>query len=433
VPASGGTPREVAGFTGAHLPVWAGNDSLIVLASRAATPVASTYDWWMVPVSGGEPSATGAYELMRSAGINPSAANIGPDDWRDGRVLFSDFSSVWSLHVDRTTGRATDLDRLTIGTNADAQPASAGSGLIVFSSASEANNVWAVPIDANRGVITGSPRNVTAGTGFDARPSAAADGQTVAYHSRTPRQAVLIKNLRTGAVTDLGVAGSNFGPAISADGSLVAYEEDDGVNVISTHGGSPRTLCRSCGIGDWSDDGRSLLVTPGNQRAVGALASIDVESGSSRNLVESPDRPLNRPFLSPDGRWLAFRLNPTGATEAIVIATVSDRPAASSQWTKVVPDEADVRPCGWSPDGTLLYFVSSRDGTRCLYAVRIDRKTGGPQGDPIAVRHFHGARNVWAGVSGVLSTGPGNAVRGGVFMYDVGQYTANVWTMTERR
>jgi hypothetical protein len=105
---------------------------------------------------------------------------------------------------------------------------------------------------------------------------------------------------------------------------------------------------------------------------------------------------------------------------------------AEKDWIPLVSDETDVRPGGWSPDGTLLYFVSSRDGTRCLYVLRIDRNTGKPLGDPIAVHHFHGTRNVWAGQSGVLSTGPANAVRGGFFLYDIGQYSSNIWTMSAR-
>ena len=42
----------------------------------------------------------------------------------------------------------------------------------------------------------------------------------------------------------------------------------------------------------------------------------------------------------------------------------------------------DTRPIGWSANGEILYFVSARDGTRCLYAQRIDRATGARRGEP---------------------------------------------------
>jgi hypothetical protein len=77
----------------------------------------------------------------------------------------------------------------------------------------------------------------------------------------------------------------------------------------------------------------------------------------------------------------------------------------------------------------LLYFVSSRDGARCLYAQHIDSVTGKPQGECVVVRHFRGARNVWAGTAGVLSTGPADAVRGGSFLYDLQEASSNIWTM----
>jgi hypothetical protein len=53
-----------------------------------------------------------------------------------------------------------------------------------------------------------------------------------------------------------------------------------------------------------------------------------------------------------------------------------ERPVPPHAWIEVVPGETDARPCGWSPDGSLLYFVSSRDGMRCLYAQRVNRVSG---------------------------------------------------------
>jgi Tol biopolymer transport system component len=270
---------------------------------------------------------------------------------------------------------------------------------------------------------------LTTGAGSNARASASADGHVIAYHSQTPKPAVIVKDLRSGRLTDLGIAGSNFGPAISPDGTRVVYESAGGLEITSIHGGSPRTICQKCQIGDWSTDGRLFLVVKQEGNS-GRLASIDIETGTSRDLVISPAYPVNRPFLSPDHQWLAFRTR-HAASDAIMLVRV--QPAGTpteKDWLQLVADELDVRPCGWSPDGTLLYFVSSRDGTRCLYVLRIDRNTGKPLGDPVAVRHFHGTRNFWAGQSGVLSTGPANAVRGGFFLYDIGQYSSNIWTMS---
>ena len=42
----------------------------------------------------------------------------------------------------------------------------------------------------------------------------------------------------------------------------------------------------------------------------------------------------------------------------------------------------------WSPDGSLLYYASNRDGFICVWAQRIGIN-GKPEGDPLAVHHNH--------------------------------------------
>jgi hypothetical protein len=114
----------------------------------------------------------------------------------------------------------------------------------------------------------------------------------------------------------------------------------------------------------------------------------------------------------------------------MIAPVTTSQPAARDAWIEVVPTETDARPVGWSPDGAMLYFVSGRDGTRCLYAQRINRSSGTQIGRPIAVHHFHGARNLFRGSLGsALSTGPGTAISHGFFFYDLSNVSSNVWTM----
>ena len=42
-----------------------------------------------------------------------------------------------------------------------------------------------------------------------------------------------------------------------------------------------------------------------------------------------------------------------------------------------------------SPDGTLSYGVSDRDGFNCVWAQRVDRVTRLPVGDPRPIYHSH--------------------------------------------
>jgi len=183
------------------------------------------------------------------------------------------------------------------------------------------------------------------------RPSATNDGQVVAYRSAIPRPAVLIRNLKTQSVIDTGVAGSGFGPAISPDGTYVAYEEGGGVHVIPTRGGSSRELCQPCLIGDWSADSRAVVVVKAENNA-GRLTWIGVSSDSTRDLIVSPDQTVNRPFPSPDGRLLAFRRSVSGGEgDAIMVAPLTlEQPAPQRTWIEIVAPETDTRPSGWSPD-----------------------------------------------------------------------------------
>ncbi len=430
IPVSGGAATEIKGFTGARYPVWAPDGhSLLLLGSRDANPLEATYDWWRVPIDGTAPTRLGVRQIMQRAGVAFASGDIGPEDWRGDRIVFSDNSYLWSLLIDPRTMTPRSVERLTFGTARDVQPTTAGSGLLAFTSAKASNSVWALPIDANRGTVTGPPSRVTGGTGFSTRPSPTTDARVVAYWTTPPVPTILVKDRDDNTVRDIGIAGSPFGPALAPDGGLVAYEAAEGVSVVSTRGGAPRVLCTPCSIGAWAADSRALMVVKAGNNA-GRLTWIDVARGDTRDVIISPDHTVNRPFPSPDGRLLAFRQRVADG-DAIMIAPVpTNGSAPRDTWIELVTPERDARPVGWSPDGTLLYFVSERDGTRCLYAQRIDRSRGAAAGRPMSVQHFHGSRNVFRGSLGsVLSTGPGNAISLGFFFYDLSSLSANVWTL----
>jgi eukaryotic-like serine/threonine-protein kinase len=429
ISAAGGSAQELRGFTGARYPVWAPDSrSVLLLGSRASRPTPETYDWWRVPLDGSEPALLSAASILEAAGVPFASGTVGPADWRGSRVLFAADDYLWSVDVNADGSRITNPHRLTFGTNQDTAPRSSASKVIAFASISNRNSVWALPLDPIRGVVTGEPRRMTGGIGFDARPSPSRDGQAFVYHVIEPHESLLLRNVRTQTVTDLGVAGSNFGPALSPDGEWIAYEEGAGLRAISAQGGAPRLLCDPCRIGAWFADSRAVVVVRQENNA-GRLSIVALDGSMSRDVIVSPGQSVNRPFPSPDGRLLAFRRT-NGTSESILIAPLErNAPSPPETWISIVASEADARPCGWSPDGGLLYFLSSRDGVRCLYVQRVNRATGAPDGRPFALRHFHGGRPVTDVGASVLSTGPGNAIAGGYLWYDLSDLTANVWTM----
>jgi serine/threonine protein kinase/Tol biopolymer transport system component len=432
IPASGGTPREISGFTGARYPVWSDDGrSLLVLGSRAAPPLRDTYDWWQVSPDDGTATPTGASAALRRSGVAFDSGTVRPDDWRSGRVLFSDATFLWSAELDSSRKSWQNVSRVTFGTNHDLQPTSSASGLIAFTSATVSNSIWALPLDAARGVVTGPARRLTAGAGIDSRPSATRDGGLVAYNSQVPRSTILLKDIGTQAIVDVGAPGTGFGPALSPDGRLLGFEAGGGVSVVLSRGGTPRALCERCQIGAWSADSRAIFVVEPQDNA-GRLRSINVSDGVARDIVVSMEADVNRPFPSPDGRSIAFRLMVRAGQTIMTAQLDGELPVPATAWTEIVAPEADTRPAGWSPDGGLLYLVSARDGARCLYAQRVDRATGKPIGDPFVVQHFHGGRMSFTEGLNVLSTGCANAIAGDLFFYDIAAWSANIWTISER-
>jgi Tol biopolymer transport system component len=431
IPTTGGPAREIGGFTGARYPVWSDDGgSLLLLGSRDPRPLPGTYDWWRVPLDESTAMPTGAGAALRAAGIEFEAGDIAPDDWRAGRVLFSDRSYLWSAQLDPITSSVARVSRLTFGTNRDIQATSSASGLIAFSSAFFSNSVWELPLDPNRGVVSGSPLRLTAGVGNDRRPSATRDGRFVAYTTTVPRMSMLIRDLETRSIVDVGVAGSDFGSAISPNGEYLAYEDGGGVHFLATRGGTSEMLCSACQIGDWTADSRAMVVVREDDKGW-RLTHIALTDGSARDVIVSEHR-VDRPFPSPDGNLLAFRRHVAGVQSILIARLGAAVPVPASAWTVIVAPELDTRPAGWSPDGTVLYFLSARDGTRCLYAQRIDGASAAAIGEPSVVHHFHGGRIGFTSMTGmnVLSTGPANAITRNSFVYDISAWSANIWLLS---
>ena len=207
----------------------------------------------------------------------------------------------------------------------------------------------------------------------------------------------------------------DLNPVISRDGRWVAYSLGQAGYVIGAEGGAPRQVCDDCVPFGWLGDDDGLIVLSGRPAHVELL-----EVGTGRRsavVVSTVD--VVRPTLAPGERWIAFNTR----DRIWVAAFDPGHPPAEREWGAVAPVvQPGDRPCGWSPDGTLLYLLLVRDGFRCLYAVRIDTATGRPRGEVFPVYHFHDARMAWG------STGFGSAVVQGLFLADQVEYTGNIWS-----
>ena len=128
----------------------------------------------------------------------------------------------------------------------------------------------------------------------------------------------------------------------------------------------------------WSPDGKSILTVMWKPENTLQLAWISVTDGEVRVLKSLGWRHLDRPSLSPDGRYIAY--SATQSAESVNSSIYVLAEDGSSE-TEVVQganiNEAPV----WTPDGTRVFFTSNRSGGFGLWSilVRNGKAAGSPE------------------------------------------------------
>jgi WD40 repeat protein len=154
-------------------------------------------------------------------------------------------------------------------------------------------------------------------------------------------------------------------------------------------GGEAAEVCPDCGsIADVSPNGAYVIFHTGEPWSAYVL---DVRTGEKRLLLGNAGRTYSS-RISPDGKWIAFHID-TGGDEMprrVMVAPFSPgRRIPESEWIPVSDaGESAFDPC-WSPNGSLLFFFSSRDGNRCIWARRLKAGSKQPEGQTFAVAHLH--------------------------------------------
>src|SRR5262249_16266867 len=113
----------------------------------------------------------------------------------------------------------------------------------------------------------------------------------------------------------------------------------------------------------------------------------------------------------------------------IFIAPVrGDAVPGEAEWLPVTDGSGLDRNAVWSPDGSLLYFLSERDGFRCIWAQRLDHGAKRPVGAPFAVHHFHQARHSLMPAQEVSRIGL-SVVRNKI-IFSMAETRGNIWLAT---
>jgi eukaryotic-like serine/threonine-protein kinase len=446
VSSGGGVPRAIhAEMATATNPVWSPvSDRLLVLGRKdPRAPARSELDWWILPVDGGSPERTGAYARLRAQNLEElqfRQIHPAPLEWRDAggdRILFSassgEAANLWELPLKGTEAP----QRVTLGPGTHRSANWSGDGTrLVFASEELGFDLWLQPLDASGGA-RGEMKRLTVDSVENFTPSITWDGTKIAYVSHGSGDfALRLLDSASGLQRTVFTSPTRIINArLSGDGARIVYTNTDYdlLSVAST-GGTAQKLCDRCGtVTGVSDDGRAVLFEPMQDEDV-MLYDPSHPVPVKLAMRPNPDLLFSGGRFSRDGKWIAFHaLRNATNTGQIWIAPASPSAAPSqSNWIAVTDGSWLERDPAWSADGRFVYFISERDGFRCIWAQPLNLATKQRAGSAFAVRHFHSARFSlrYVGSSGFLTgigAGLSSSHTAGSLIFSVGELKANVW------
>jgi eukaryotic-like serine/threonine-protein kinase len=210
-------------------------------------------------------------------------------------------------------------------------------------------------------------------------------------------------------------AAEEYWPTLSADGKKLGS--------MSLRLNNPDIWVR-----DFQTGNEEALTASSGRKYYPPVATIGLFDLSTRRNIEILRRDrcsLFRGHFSPDERWLVFHAYETAgeAREFIAPFRGADR-IPESEWIPVTDGKAYTDAPRWSPNGNLIYYVSDRDGFRCIWAQRLEPLTKRPLGNPFAVQHFHQRRR---SLRDVEVSALDLAVAGGRLVFPMVERKGNIW------
>lgn len=399
--AMGGLAQPVDAATSpASYPLWMPDGKHVLALVRTGE---SEFDWRVFPLEGGRAFSTGAADIFRRQQLGNLAYPPAPGDWLGDRVVFSagqkESAYVWELSLSPKTFRVSGAaQRLTSGPGAHTYPRvaslAAGRARVVFVNENIVAQISSFVPNPNQDNPTLDRLTRDSSLVPGAAPQISADGEKLAFCStRLGNRDIWLKDLRTGAET--AVAANPWPedqPLISPSGSRVAYisrpKSSAAIQIWDAAGGATRKLCEDCGRPmEWLPDNERLVIAAD---APARLQVWNALTGESKTLLPALKTPVTNAAVSPDGQWLAIAA--PGAPDecsGTFIAPLAGQPSRSCKDWIALPELSTAVGLRWSQNGDLLYFFSSQDGTRCIWAQRVSLPEHRPVGKPFPVQHFH--------------------------------------------
>ena len=384
VPVTGGRPQALRQVTGTFNGMsWSSTAGLVVSGNTAL---------YLVPETGGEPRvltrADGARdELFQDAPVVVDAAGI---------VLYSSWGSAGMAGAriavaSLAGGETTILD--VLGTH----PLGLVDGQLVYVTAGGA--LMAVPFDAAKRRTTGDPvqlasdLSVNSSSGL-ARAALSATG-TLFYQSGSQVSQVVLAGVRGGVRALLAEAQEYGFPRLSPDaGRLAVTRGSSGhrdIWVYELSSGIPTRLTTEGATNErpeWTPDGKRVLFRSdrGNQRGRSEIWWRPADLSAPESLLQGGAQlDVYEAVFSPDGRFLVVQIDTSGA-DLYYRAVEGDTTLKAIAATPAIESMPRV-----SPDGRWIAFVTDESGANQV----VVQPFPGP-GGRIQVSGNGGTEPVWS-------------------------------------
>lgn len=337
VAASGGTARRLTAHPAVErYPVWSRDGSMIAFASNRH----GNADVFVMPADG-----SAAPTRLTYADRSDTPVDFTPDGqavlFQSSRALSVRWMpGLWTVPV---TGGTPQLAQSALGENAAYSPD--GSSLVFTRGATKWTRHGYKGTASRTPWLRDSEGNYRRLSEFDGDEDHAGwiTGDSVALlSSRSDRKNIFLVDLSTGETEQLThheTTDVRF-PNASADGSLIAYEYEDGIWVVAPDEGPSRRL------------------------------SIDVPPDTLEERITRMTRTGDASSLAvhPDGKLAALIVE--GDLYVVELLSKDDQDIAAPQTVRVTDTPQRESDPQWSPDGKTLLFTSDRTGNSDLWTVR---------------------------------------------------------------
>ncbi len=219
-----------------------------------------------------------------------------------------------------------------------------------------------------------SPRKLTNSPGWEGEPALSPDGSLVAYTSdEAGSPDIWLMDVKGGEALQLtSHQASDRAPAWLPDGSAIVFVSnrlgDPSVWQVPRLGGTPTEILPNAEGPAVSPDGSSIAYVRKNETEDRRIAISPLSDPNTMRWLTGPENGAwehTSPAWSPDGLEIVFF-----AYDGLGVVSV-----IGNRYRKLTPEATLDREPAWGSDGRYVYFSSEREGTTALWRIA---SSGGP-------------------------------------------------------